>query len=428
MAKRRLRKSLRKPLMIFTVLVVVGIIFLVLNLFVFNNIKFFGVKSANKDAKTYKTKTCLAFYPNSKKGKEVVKDLCSSAKEDSIFDYSLIPYGDYYLVEYGSNVHYYVDHKYSPLEVTSISEEGKQILADYLKYDMKKAEIDEAYTLSFNEKTKSDNLNIDDCTYEVEGEYLYVYYPDFDFTSKVPLKYIQNAAGINLGYENELYIKPKYISPNRKTISFTFDDGPSILSTNRIIDALYENDAVGTFFILGNRLGPQTVLNIKDSINKGNEYGSHTQSHPYLVLLSDKEVYEEIVSPANDLKDGYHTGSEYDFDGLGYSMNLYRAPYGEHNSSVDAVSPFMTIEWDVDSKDWYYRDADLIKENIYDFENKNPGGLDGCIVLFHDIYDSTADAVEELVPELIEKGYQFVTVSELLDILDVDKTKAYYPW
>lgn len=407
---------------------IIGLIFLILNLFVFNNIHFFGVKSSNESAKAYKTKTCLAFYPNTKEGKNVVKGLCENAAEESIFDYALIPYGDYYLVEYGNNVHYYIDHNNKPLEVKTISDEGKKILSDYLRYDMKKAEVDEAYSLDFIKETKEENLDISDCKYDVDGDSLLVYYPKYDFTSRIPLKYIQEAAGVNLGYQNELYIKPKYISPNRKTVAFTFDDGPSINSTTRIINALKEYDAVATFFILGNRIGPTTINKIKESINNGNEYGSHTQSHPYLVLLSEKEIYNEIYQPAIDLKDGYHANTEFDFDGLDYSMSLYRAPYGEHNSTVDRVSPFMSIEWDCDSKDWLYRDADLIKQGIYSFEEKNPDALDGCIILFHDIYDETASCVEELVPELIDKGYQFVTVNEMLDILNVDRSRAYYPW
>ena len=55
--------------------------------------------------------------------------------------------------------------------------------------------------------------------------------------------------------------------------------------------------------------------------------------------------------------------------------------------------------------------------------------MDGSIVLMHDIYSETAKAVEDIVPELIDEGYQLVTVSELLKSLGIDeKNKAYYPW
>ena len=428
MKKRRLKRKFIKPFIIGGGILVGAIVFLILYLFVFNNIHFLGVKSVNTGAKTYKTKSCLAFYPNTKDGKKVVKDLCDNSQEEAIFDYALVPYGDYYLVEYGNNVHYYIDHDNNPLVINNITDEGRTILAEYLRYDMKKDEIDEAYSLDFIEKTKPENLDIDSCTFNVEGNELLVYFSQYDYTARIPLKYIQKYAGINLGYENETYVKPKYISPNRKTVAFTFDDGPNIKTSSQIVDAFYKYDAVGTFFVVGNRLEHDSVELIKSSIEKGNQYGSHTQSHPYLVLLSPSEAYAEINQPAIDLRDGYHAGGKYDFDGLGYQMTLYRAPYGEHNSAVDEIAPFMSIEWDCDSKDWALRDKDGIKENLYDFESKNNGGLDGCIVLFHDIYQETADAVTELIPELIKKGYQFVTVDELLDILNVDKNKAYYPW
>lgn len=428
MKKRRLRKSLRKPLLIFGCIVAAILVFLVLDLCVFNNIHFLGVKSVNRDAKTYKTKTCLAFYPNTKDGKKTVKSLCDKTEEETIYDYALVPYGDYYLVEYGNNVHYYIDHDNNPLTITTVSEEGKTILSDYLRYDMKKDEIDEAYTLSFIEETSADKLDISNCTYSIEGQDLLVYYPKYDYTSKVPLKYIQKAVGINLNYKEEMYVKPTYISRNRKTVALTFDDGPSVKNTPRIIDALYKVDGNATFFVLGNQLYPETVEIIKDSIEKGNQYGSHTQSHPYLRLISTEEEYKEIVQPAIDLKDGSHEGTKYDFDGLGYVMSIYRAPYGEHKKAEETSSPYMSIEWDCDSKDWDSSSAQEIIDRVYDFESKNKDELDGCIVLFHDSHSITAEAIEIMVPELIEKGYQLITVDELLDVLNVDRTKAYYPW
>ena len=428
--KRRLRKQFRVALYWLVGIFTLAVVVLVLNLFVFNNIHFLGVHSIQADAKTYKTKSCLAFYPNTKDGKKVVEDLCSTVNKDeeAIFDYAIIPYGDYLLVEYGNNIHYFIDHNNNPLVVKEISDDGKRIVADYLRYNMKKDEIDEAYTTKFIKETSIENLDLTDCTYDVEGEELLIHFPKYEYTSRVPLKYIQKEANINLGYENEKYKKPKYVSPLRKTVAFTFDDGPFVETSSRIIDALYENDATATFFILGNRIVPSTVSLIKESIEKGNQYGSHTQSHPNLNNLSREEVIKEINQPAYDLYYGYHNDSEFDFDGLNYSMTVYRAPGGNHNASVDEVAPFMSIEWDCDTKDWSSRNKESIINEVYNFEEKNKDGLDGCIILFHDIYKPTADAIEELVPELVDKGYQFVTIDELLTVLNVDRNKAYYPW
>ena len=428
--KRRLRKEVKIVLAVLGGIFSLTLILLILNLFVFNNIHFLGVRSIQSDAKRYQTKSCLAFYPNTKDGKKVVEDLCSTVKEDetAIFDYALIPYGDYLLVEYGNGIQYFIDHNNNPLEVTEISDEGIKIVSDYLRYDMKKDEIDEAYTTDFIKNTRPENLDMDKCEYNVEGQNLLVYFPTYDYTTYIPLKYIQKEANINLGYENEKYVKPKYISPFRKTVAFTFDDGPNNETSSKIINTLYENDAVATFFIVGSRIDSSTIGLIKDSIEKGNQYGSHTQSHPNLTYLSDDEIVKEISQPAKDLYYGYKENTKYDFDGLGYTMTVYRAPGGNHNAAVDAVAPYMTIEWDCDTRDWASRDKDAIINEVHNFDNKNPDGLDGCIVLFHDIYGSTVEAIDVLVPELVNDGYQFVTIDELLSILDVDQTKACYPW
>ena len=64
--------------------------------------------------------------------------------------------------------------------------------------------------------------------------------------------------------------------------------------------------------------------------------------------------------------------------------------------------------WSIDTQDWSSRDADAVYHAVVDNVS------DGDIILMHEIYDSTADAVERMVPELIEKGYQLVTCHDLI--------------
>ena len=423
--KRRLRKSLRLPLFIICAAVIGLIVFGISKLFVPS------VKSIHDDAKKISTKSCVAFYPKSEYGKQVAVSLCESVKESeekTVFDYSLIPYGDYYLVEYGQGVHYYIDKNNDLLKIDSLDDGARGIMSDYLRYSMKKSEIDEAYTAEFILKTSKDKIDLSECSYKVEGSDLEVYFPSYDHTVSVPLKYIQNYAGVNLGYENESYVKPSYISKSRKMVALTFDDGPNLDTSPEIVDTFYKYDGKATFFIQGYRLDNKTVPFIKEAIEKGMQYGSHSQNHKNLKNISDKEVVEQIKQPADDLYYGYDD-SVYGFEGLGYTMTVYRAPYGEHNAHVDELSPFINIAWDCDSRDWATRDKTSIKDAIYTFEAKNKDELDGCIVLMHDVYSETADAVKELVPELIDKGYQLVSIDELLNTLGIDKnTTDYYPW
>lgn len=428
MKKRKLKESVKKVMMIIIVLIIGVTTCLVLHNYVFNNPHFANVKSVNKDAKQYKTKTCLAFYPDTKDGNKIVEDLCNKTNEEKVFDYAKVPYGDYYLIEYGNGIHYYLDKDNKPLQIKEINEEAKYILSDYLRYDMKKAEIDEAYSLAFLNETTADNLDTSECSFEVEGDSLNVHYPKYDFTSKIPLKYIQDYIGVDLGYQQVAYSKPIYVSRDRKTVAFTFDDGPSKDYSLQIQDALYNTDSRATFFVVGYSIKEDTIGLIEEGIRKGNQYGSHTQSHSYLTTLSKEEEYKEIMQPVIDVRDGYHVGSEHDFDGLGYTMTIYRAPYGEHKKKDETNAPFISIEWDCDSEDWKYRDKDKIIERVHNFERKNPDELDGCIILFHENSQETVDAIKELIPELIEKGYQLVSVDDILNILDIDRNKAYYPW
>lgn len=423
--RRRLRKSLRIPFLIICLLLIGLSGF---GIFILTSPK---EKSIHEDAKRYSTKTCVAFYPDSINGKEVAKSLCDNVvptEEKIIYDYSLIPYGDYNLVEYGMGVHYYIDKDNKPLKIEGLKDEAKPIVADYLRYSMKKSEIDEAYTKQFLLDTKAENLDLSECTYNVEGSDLNIYFPKYDHTVAIPLKYIQDYAGVNLGYDKVAYVKPSYISKNRKMVALTFDDGPNIETSKRIVDALSEYDGKGTFFVQGYRLDSKTVPFIKYAIEKGMQYGSHTQNHKNLRNISDEEVIAQIKQPAIDLYYGYDDPT-YGFEALGYTVTVYRAPYGEHDARVDALAPYINISWDCDSKDWATRDKQAIKDAVYRFEEKNKDGLDGCIVLMHDIYAETASAVEELVDELYEKGYQFVSVDELLNTLNISKeTRDYYPW
>ena len=134
--KRHLRKTIKYALIGLSGLLLVGIIVFILNF----NFKFVGKKSIHDDALAYKTKSCLAFYPNSEKGKDIAKNICDKALKDTIYDYALVPYGDYYLVSYHDGTKYYVDKEYKELVIDNINEDGKKIIADYLRYQLKKEE------------------------------------------------------------------------------------------------------------------------------------------------------------------------------------------------------------------------------------------------------------------------------------------------
>ena len=417
--KRKMKRKVRR-----TILVTVLCLMIVMLGGLFGYALIPRVKSVNENANRYKNGSCIAFYPDGELGKDRAMSLCQNSEEEAVYDYTLVKQGDYYLVSYDTGLKYYMEENGRALKVKEIDPDGKLVLSDFLRYSMKKDELDIAYTSKFLMDTYYENLDISDLSYEVDGEDLKVYFPKYDYSLSVPLKYIEHYAHINLGHAIEEYEKPVYVSDKRKKLALTFDDGPFVKTSSIIVDTLYKFDSRGTFFVLGNRLDNETVPFIKESIGKGMQYGSHSQNHKNLTKLSDSEVFSQIKQPANDLYNGYDD-PKYGFEALGYEMSIYRAPYGEHDARVDSISPYINIGWNVDTRDWATRDRNSIKAVI----DSKLGNMDGSIVLMHDIYSETAKAVEDIVPELIDEGYQLVTVSELLKSLGIDeKNTAYYPW
>lgn len=197
--------------------------------------------------------------------------------------------------------------------------------------------------------------------------------------------------------EVKLNVPPQgHIDPSKPMVALTFDDGPSIKSTTRILDTLEKYNVHATFFDLGS-----LMLRYPDIVKreaKLGEVGTHTYSHKNLNKLSVEELAEELRLS----REAYQQV-------LGYEPKLLRPPYGSANANVRAgITDMAIINWNVDSLDWKYRNKDLTLNEIDKF-----GDLNGKIILMHSIHNETADAVEVLVPDLLDRGYQVVSISEL---------------
>lgn len=425
MANKKRKKKNNKSviiIIILTILVIAGFFLL------FSNPKFWFKKSIHDDAKSYSTRHCLVFYPNNEEGRKVAKEIAKNAEDDIVYDYSLVPCGDYYLVNYGNGYQYYVDKNYKSISIDEITDEGKKIIADYLRYNVKKYQPEKYYDAKFIEESYINNLDFSGVTYEIKNENLSCRFPNYDIDVLVPLKYMQTQIGMNFGYNDELYAKPTYIDPNPEhpVICLTFDDGPNLWcsvdnsSSVNIVDTLYRYDAVGTFYVCGYMLEErdewsdfQLYSFLKKSIGNGNEYGSHTDGHDDLVYISTAEgIKKTIMYPAEILKDM-----------VDYDMVTYRPPGGEYNADVLSAEPYPAILWNADSNDWNLKNAEDIYNQVMKYEY-----YDGDVILFHDIYDETAEAIKKIVPELINRGYQLVTVKDMLKYceIDVNNLKYYY--
>ncbi len=189
----------------------------------------------------------------------------------------------------------------------------------------------------------------------------------------------------------------RVLDPNKKAIALTFDDGPSKY-TDEILDALEAVDGRATFFVVGERLDNQSER-LKREHEMGCQIGMHTYSHANLTKLSKSEMLDEIERTQELIVK--YTGEE---------SHLVRPPYGSVNSTVKETIDLPLINWSVDTRDWESRDADSVYKEIMN------NVQDGDILLMHDLYSSTAEAVKRVVPELVEQGYQLCTIDELFEL------------
>lgn len=186
------------------------------------------------------------------------------------------------------------------------------------------------------------------------------------------------------------------IDPEKPMVALTFDDGPS-KATTRILDVLEQYDAHATFFVVGTQLEKFPEITAR-AVSLGCEIGNHTYSHKNFTKISKDEILDQI-GRVNDLVQ----------QAAAYEIRLVRPPYGAgiKDETVKATVAYPLIMWSIDTLDWSTRDTQSTLEAI------RKDVQDGSIVLMHDLYDATAAAVETIVPELIEQGYQLVTVSEM---------------
>ena len=181
-------------------------------------------------------------------------------------------------------------------------------------------------------------------------------------------------------------------------VALTFDDGPSAY-TGKILDLLEYYGGRSTFFVSANRMLAD-INTVKRAFEMGNEIANHSWSHQDMRFQSDEEIVYEIQRASAAIASV-----------TGMSPPIFRPPFGMTDERVADISTelgYSIIKSTVDPLDWRYRDADIVYYSIMSqVEN-------GSIILVHDTRQTTAAAMERIIPQLIERGFQLVTVSELL--------------
>ena len=183
---------------------------------------------------------------------------------------------------------------------------------------------------------------------------------------------------------------------NKKIVAITFDDGPHYKNTKLLLDGLRERGVKATFFLVGNRIEGNEDL-ILQMHKDGHLIGNHTFSHANLTGIPEKELMSEITR-TNVIIEGI----------TGAKVKYLRPPCGYWNEKLQEKIDMNPVFWTVDPKDWQATNVTQVVNSVMlDVES-------GDIILFHDIYNSSVVAALEVIDRLLDMGYEFVTVDEIL--------------
>ncbi|MCM1054975.1 MAG: polysaccharide deacetylase family protein [Bacteroides sp.] len=206
--------------------------------------------------------------------------------------------------------------------------------------------------------------------------------------------------------ENSVPVPITYdIDPTKPVIALTFDDGPNTTTTNEVLDMLEKYHVRASFFLIGNNINDESAKAVKRAYDLGCEINNHSRTHSYMNEMSAEDIREEAAFVSDKVKEI-----------TGEPTVFFRPPYIAVNDTMyDNIDmPFISgigcNDWD-DSVDADTRVKRLQRQI-----------RDGVIILLHDAEGNskTVEALDTLIPYLLDKGYQFATVSELFEAKGVE--------
>lgn len=194
-------------------------------------------------------------------------------------------------------------------------------------------------------------------------------------------------------------------STEKKLIALTFDDGPNTTTTNQVLDVLEKYNIVASFFLIGNNINDESAKSVKRAYDMGCDIENHSKSHSYMTELTAEEIKEEIEYTDNKV-----------FEITGEYPKFFRPPYISVNKTMfenideEFIAGYGANDWDdrVTAENRHRRIMKQVK--------------DGAIILLHDAEGNslTVDALDMIIPDLLEQGYEFVTISQLFEQKNVE--------
>ena len=243
--------------------------------------------------------------------------------------------------------------------------------------------------------------------YYVKDNELTIYYYDYTFAYDY-----KDIISLNINY-NEIHdclnfthiLDENYTnedgfnySKDKKSVAITFDDGPSSKYNKEFLKVLAENKARATFFMVGSMMNSCQKC-VLDTYNSGNEIGSHTYNH-INIKNSSIELVNSNIKKTTDLF--YSITKDH--------IKYVRPPYGAYNKTNLQNINYALILWNLDTEDWRYKDVDKIVDTVMN------NVKDGSIILMHELYETSLEALKIILPKLYAEGYQVVSVGKLAEL------------
>ena len=179
-------------------------------------------------------------------------------------------------------------------------------------------------------------------------------------------------------------------------VALTFDDGPHRIYTKNLLDGLRERGVKATFFVVGENIPGNEDL-IRQMEEDGHLIGNHTYDHADISKLSDEENCRELQKTSDLIKEITGHGTAY-----------VRPPFGNWKDTMDCRITMISVKWTIDTLDWKNRNVrEIIGKVMQQISDHD-------IILMHDYYETSVEAALQIVDRLLEEGYEFVTVEDLI--------------
>lgn len=195
------------------------------------------------------------------------------------------------------------------------------------------------------------------------------------------------------------------LDPSKPTIAITFDDGPNATTTMEVLDILEKYQVRASFFLIGTNINDESAKSVKRAFDLGCDIENHSKTHSYMDKMTADEIKDEIAYVNDKVKEI-----------TGTTPKFFRPPYIAVNSTMyDNID--MTFISGLGCNDW---DDKVTAEYRAKYLEKK--AADGVIFLLHDAEGNskTVEALDKAIPILLEKGFQFATISELFELKGVE--------